>query len=952
MPPNPAPKTSPPSDPGAGAGAAPVDAADRASAVDPRLNIVLEASAGTGKTRVLVDRYINLLRAGVDPGHVLAITFTRKAAAEMRERILTTLRDAAARGEIPPGRWRELRARLGDIAISTIDAFCLSLLREFPLEADLDPGFRMADETEVIRLVDEALDRAIRACRGIALSDPAVELVIAQIGDASLRRALATLLDRRLVAAPAFRRVLARGGRDLTPESVCLTAAEGLREALRRVDGGIERFLGDGPVYHPHFALVAHDIRALAGEAPDGAAAVPWVRRFRVAAETLRDHLLTQDGRPRSRWTRYSARHAVSADAWRRHRARAAELAPIVAAELSHFNRDLNAVLSRGAARVFAVALAEYRRTLDAHGAVDFAEALSRALDLLREMDEFANSRYLLEARYHHLLVDEFQDTSQAQWELVWRLVEAWSAGRGTAEAAPLEPSIFIVGDRKQSIYGFRDADPTVLERAASSIAGLRGERDVRRAIRWSFRAAPPLLAFVNDVFEAVEKAGARGDAFRYEELDRFPVDGAAAALEEPVLGLVTGSDEAIAADRVAAEAARLLAEGSVRDRRTGVTRPARPGDIAILFRSREGHQIVEAALEARGVAAYVYKGLGFFDAAEIKDVFALLRYLADPASDLRAAAFMRSRFVRLSDAALQRLAPGLAGALRMQVPAEAALDPLDRACLEQARRSLDGWLAQVDRIPPAELLDLVVRESGYLWELAGPRAAQARENLKKIRDVMRRIQNRGYATLERIAAHLDRLSAGDESNAVIDAADAVSLMTVHAAKGLEFPIVFVVNLGRGAGGARPPIRLAEEGVDGEASVSVGDYASEADEDLAAREREESKRLLYVALTRARDRLYLSAVAAPEGFRPARGSLGSVLPLSLQALLTEAGAGSAAGPVGIEWRGASATHRLMVCGDAPRPPLPPRLESDAPLDLEPLRDRPARPARSGPPPPA
>src|SRR5215216_5450743 len=157
-----------------------IDARDRAGrlrAVDPRFNVALEASAGTGKTRVLVDRYINLLRAGVDPSNILAITFTRKAATEMRERILSTLRDAAARGEIAPARWRELRDRTDDIAISTIDAFCLSLLREFPLEADLDPGFDVADETEVPRLIDESLDRALRTCRSLARDDEHIALV-------------------------------------------------------------------------------------------------------------------------------------------------------------------------------------------------------------------------------------------------------------------------------------------------------------------------------------------------------------------------------------------------------------------------------------------------------------------------------------------------------------------------------------------------------------------------------------------------------------------------------------------------------------------------------------------------------------------------------------------------------------------------------------------------------
>ena len=144
------------------------DVAARERAVDPRFNVALEASAGTGKTRVLVDRYVNLLKAGVDPRNILAITFTRKAAAEMRDRIMATLRHAAERGEIPPARWRDLRDRTADITISTIDAFCLSLLREFPLEADVDPGFDLASDTDVPRLMAESLDKALRICRGVA----------------------------------------------------------------------------------------------------------------------------------------------------------------------------------------------------------------------------------------------------------------------------------------------------------------------------------------------------------------------------------------------------------------------------------------------------------------------------------------------------------------------------------------------------------------------------------------------------------------------------------------------------------------------------------------------------------------------------------------------------------------------------------------------------------------
>jgi ATP-dependent helicase/nuclease subunit A len=204
---------------------------------------------------------------------------------------------------------------------------------------------------------------------------------------------------------------------------------------------------------------------------------------------------------------------------------------------------------------------------------------------------------------------------------------------------------------------------------------------------------------------------------------------------------------------------------------------------------------------------------------------------------------------------------------------------------LDRLRTAVPRWLGWVDRLPPSALLDAVLAETAYAYETRGPRRRQARENLKKLGGMIRRAQNRGYATLERIAEHLERLAVGDESNAAIDAIDAVSLMTVHAAKGLEFPIVFVVNMARGTGGMRAPIRVADL-AGGEASVAIADYQSEADEDARAREREETKRLLYVALTRARDRLYLSAALKDGVFRPGPGSLGEVLPASARAKLT------------------------------------------------------------------
>ena len=920
-----------------------IDARDRAGrerAVDPRFNVALEASAGTGKTRVLVDRYVNLLREGVDPSEILALTFTRKAAAEMRERIIATLRSAGARGEFPARRWRELRDRTADVAISTIDAFCLSLLREFPLEADLDPGFQMADETEVPRLVDEALDRTLRTCRSVAREDEHVALVFAQLGDRRTRSGLAKLLGRRIVAPDILGRYLSVGPRDLTVADAARRGAGTLLAVFESMRGGLDRFLDTGPL-HPSFQLLLRELRDLETRVTGSGEIAPSL--VQESFRKVREHFLTLEGTPRKNLPpKYKKTAFACAADWQTHKDLVVGHASAILEAHANWRRDLNVLVSRGVWRMFRIAEAEYRRTLDARALLDFPDVLLKTIALLRQMEEFSQSRFRLESRYHHVLVDEFQDTSRAQWELVSLLVQAWGEGAGLAHGGALPPSIFIVGDRKQSIYRFRDADVSLLREAGDYMRRLRPGGDVRRSISRSFRAVPPLLSFVNDLCDAVAKLPHRPDAFAYEEQDRFPVDAAPDHDSTQVLGLLSGDSFESCARITAAEVARIVREGVlVRDRDTGVRRPVRPGDIAVLFRTRESHREYEHALEEIGIPAYVYKGLGFFDADEIQDVLALLWYLADPVSDLRAAAWLRSRFVRLSDEGLRRLAPHLAAALEEGAPLPAMLDDHDRDTLRMARESAARWRALADWLPPAELLDRVLEESAYAFELRGPRLPQARENLKKIRAIIRRIQNRGYATIERIVTHLDHLAVGDEANAVIDATDAVSLMTVHAAKGLEFPIVFVVNLSRGTGNWRDPIRIAGETAD-DVSVSVGDFESRADEDEPDRDREETKRLLYVALTRARDRLYLGSVTREGRFQPTRGSLGEVLPPSLHNLFAEASAGAAT----VSWVGASATHAIRVCpapGEASAPPDPGEVEASAqdadfmPLDGEPVR---------------
>jgi ATP-dependent helicase/nuclease subunit A len=893
----------------------PPDQAARDFAVDPANDVVLEASAGTGKTRVLVDRYVRLVDAGVDPRHILAVTFTRKAAAEMRDRILTALRQSASTDSRLAERWRELRERIGDIQISTIDAFCFSLLREFPLEARVDPGFEIADETEMARFASEAMDLTLRAARGLIATDENVRLLFARVKLGPLRDAIQSLLDRRHVALPAVARFVAERVRFACAPEASEAFVQRLVNLLASSPHA-RAVLADGPVEAMEFRWILGDLQhldAFPGRDPG---------RVQQLQRRLERYFLTGAGKPRAQVARRFAKDQFpSADAKRRHEAAVKAVAPAIAAELETLVSDVRGLLARGLQKVLAIAVDKYERLLEEHAVLDFAGMLEKAVALLSQQEEFARSRLKLQSRYHHVLVDEFQDTNRLQWQLVERLIDAWGEGEG-AEDAPT--SIFVVGDRKQSIYRFRHAEVTLLDEVARKISALRPGRTVRQAITHSFRAVPELLAFVNALSAEVLGADDLDERFTYGDRDRFPVPAIGPGARRdgsPVLGLVAEPSMDACARAVAAEVARLLDGGMVRDPRG--TRPARPDDIAVLFRARTGHQFFEAALEARGIRTYVYKGLGFFDAPEVQDLQALLRYLAQPESNLRAAEFLRSRFVRISDVGLARIAasatldppgqrtgPAFAAALRApDVDLSAIeLDDDDRALLTHLRPSVARWLRLADRVSPSRLLDTILQESAYAFELRGRRLDQARENIKKVRALVRRIENRGYATLGRIAEYFETLRAGDESHAIVEAVGCVNLMTVHAAKGLEFPIVFVVNLHVAGRGRSSAFSVIERGPNGEPEVAFGPSEATKLEDL--REREELRRLLYVSVTRARDRLYLAAEVDETRGRLQRGarSLAALLPASLGDLFNAATPGDE-----IDWTSASGTFAFRIC---------------------------------------
>ena len=334
---------------------------------------------------------------------------------------------------------------------------------------------------------------------------------------------------RRLVAPDALRRYLAKGPRGLTAAIVCRQTAGRLCRALEDAPGGPQALFCRRPGSSSRSSPCWPTISACCWRTTGPPSFE--TRESQAALRALIDRaarVLSHPGRP-------SARRAI-----RRHRFHGSRL-PVRRCVEAPSRQCVGDCAGRGrsdsrvpprferrdVARGLANLCGDAARSISARsmrGRCSIFPACSNGpFKLLKDMDEFAQSRFRLEARYRHVLVDEFQDTSRAQWELVAQLVRTWGEGAGAASDA-LAPSIFIVGDRKQSIYGFRDADVSVLDEAAGFVSGLRDGSDPRRAIAVSFRAVPELLEFVNAVCGAVDKLPDRRDAFRYDETDRFPI--------------------------------------------------------------------------------------------------------------------------------------------------------------------------------------------------------------------------------------------------------------------------------------------------------------------------------------------------------------------------------------------------------------------------------------------
>lgn len=866
-------------------GRPPADQKDRDDAADPARHVVLRASAGTGKTTVLTQRYRNLVGAGVPPRNILALTFTRKAAAEMKDRILRGLQSA----EFPQG------PGLADVAVSTLDAFNLGLIREFPLDAGVAPGVEVLDERAMPVVQQEAIERVLTGATGFDRRTLA-ELPLLGKSLARLDELAKTYLDNRLT----WRATFAHEAERLASRPPAARPA--LRDGLLPLEDGVRRFLAGarGPVPLPVRLALRLAAQPGSADALDRESLVAWFRpdlkTYPKGAKDLLADILPEYQQVKEALRAFNG-------AW------------------------LESLNGRTFAPVWALLRAvetEYDALKEDRGVMDFDDLTLAATRLLQNTGEFAESRFRLEARYHHLLLDEFQDTSDPQWDLLRAIAKPWTEGEGLAAEEVRrvtggrlrEPTLFVVGDQKQSIYRFRNARVELVQRTAAWMRHRFAARpDPGISLRWNFRSTAPLRVFVNDVAAAMAAADETTSDWRfgYEEKDRLQEDpDPGGAPENTPLAVAVAEDHEEAARRVAARIAELAAAGTSLD------------EIAILSRASTRLPVYREAVERLGHPTYLVRDAGLFETSEVRDLTALCRFLARPSSDLRAVELLRSRFFALPARTLAALrnadrAPATpfsdclrgVGGTPPDLPAE------DAAAWAEAGRRASRWIGLSRRLPPSLAVRQILAETGYLRRARADDAGdpfagrQQAANLERALDLLRRVERDGFATFQAAAHHLEAAAGGghDATQAPLRAAGAVQVLTIHAAKGLEYEHVFLVDLNgkpRGAGGG---LRV-QEGDDGRWSIALISASRDWEIRDGGRSAAEERRCLYVGMTRAKRGLTLAATTkfTTRGAPYKPQGLARFLPGDLWDTVARTARQPAGAPPEIGWK----RHRLAV----------------------------------------
>jgi len=866
---------------------------DNRAALDPKHSVVVEACAGSGKTWLLVSRVVRLLLDGVPPGEILAITFTRKAAQEMQARLRDWLYELASADDdhvreflrqrevdeadierlLPRARslYQQFLLAQPNITISTFHGWFMQVLQRAPLNAGMAGGVQLVEQTSALR--DEAWKTMLDKLHSHPESPEAQSMLalFAELGLSSTEQLLFNFLAKRSEwwaysagqtdpLAFALDNLRAELGVDMAFDPVADWGMCGNNEesffAFSR------QLTANGTETQQKNASELE--RAWTDSKPEA--------RFEAASPLL----YTKAGEPRS----LKPTKKQNAEAFLLTReslfASLQEVRDTLAEQQAYR-------MNEHALRCGVALLDSYQALKQRQQMLDFGDLEWRVCQLLNDSDHAEYLQYKLDSRYSHVLLDEFQDTNPLQWQIL----QSWFAA---ADAVDSRPTVFVVGDPKQSIYRFRRADARLFGVVREFLQQHYGAHHLTQNM--TRRNAPAVLDAVNGVFdglseyEGFERHGAHQVTLPgYVEvlpLCAMPetekeAEGGMLTLRDPLTEPRDEREESareLEAQQFAAKVSEIVGHWQVNDE--GEARPAQYADIMVLVRRRTHLKIYEHALRQRGIPCLTSRRGGLLETLEASDIQALLTFLITPFADLQLAHALRTPMFSCSDEDLMALAQGEKESswwVRLQRLAESGEASPH---LQRAHRLLQGWLKLADKLPVHDLLDRIYFEGDVQGRYAAavPEAMRATvlANLQAFIEIALNVDAGRYPSLPGFLRELAELRRADDSESpdegkVAHAGNALRIYTVHESKGLEAPIVWLLDTN-----AKPPVdrgydvlldwptasaRPAHFSLYGDKS-SRGPTRERYFEQEAQLAQREDLNLLYVAMTRAKQALLVS----------------------------------------------------------------------------------------------
>ena len=838
-------------------------------------SILVEAGAGSGKTAVMAGRIAIMLAEGIAPCSIAAVTFTELAASELLSRVREFVGELAE-GRIPTElkialptglsdaqrvHLHSASATIDEITCTTIHGFCQRLIKPYPAEADIDPGAGIIDRNqgELVfhELVDDYLRERLDGVEGgiladLVLHEPAKTVKLVRDIAERLRRWRSLIppaliqIDERLAAfIAAAEDFAAFPGSAPAAETETVAIADALAKLAGQVDDGPDHRTPAGLV---HLLVARPNEIILTGT---GTFRVLNKKgKWQTAAKEA--GLSKADGE--QLFDTANTHYLACRDSW------IGLQQAVAGCALAHLIEEVRPVIDR------------YRQYKRASALLDFDDLIFAARDLLRDHEDV---RQALAKRFAHVLVDEFQDTDPLQTEIFWRLCGDPGGDPADWSRYQIRPgALFLVGDPKQAIYRFRGADVAAYVEARDAFQAQSPDNFL--SIATNFRSCRSILTFVNARFEAVLSADGQPGL---TPLDHFHEDHDSGISVVALDVAVAGEDGKAKAeqmrdgeaDAVADACARLIGNHPVLDKRSGGHRPCRPGDIALLAPTGADLWRYEEALERRGIPVATQAGKGLFRRQEVQDLIAITRVLADRRDTLALGALLRGPLVGLTEEELLDIvwalptrddAPERLARLDLNADAAVIAHPLARDIFEK----LQVLGRRRNTTTPFELLSEavdVLRVRPILLARHHGQAERALANVDLYLSLSRTYASRGLRSFAETMA----TAWADEESAVEGRPDAqeeaVALYTMHAAKGLEWPIVIPINT---MTTVMPAQNAVIDRQTGTFYCSVLDVAPEGHE--AARDAEKAElereriRLWYVAATRAREILVLPRLDA------------------------------------------------------------------------------------------